>query len=101
MIGPLWDLMPRTLREVQLPYRLNTFVALCTAGLVLIGVLAVQNTNNAHRRGLLSRALAGAIAISIALCVWQLWVPNTHGDVSYADRSGVFLSTHSTPRTWY
>jgi hypothetical protein len=102
MIAPLWNALPRTLREVQFPYRLNTYVVLCVAGLVLFGVLAAQQGSVGARRGRLLRpALAGVIAVSVALCVWQLWVPQTEAPFSYRNRSAVFVSTHITPHTWY
>ncbi len=101
MIAPLWNALPRTLREVQFPYRLDTYVVLCVAGLVLVGVIAIQGSSGAHRARLMRPALAGAIAISVALCAWQLWVPNTEPSFAYRDRSAVFVSTHVTPHTWY
>lgn len=101
MIGPVWDAMPRLLQEVQLPFRLNTYVALCTAGLVLISVRALQGVEVARLRRGLSGGLAAATVASISLCVWQLWVPNTDVPASYRDRGQVFLSPHLTPRTWY
>jgi hypothetical protein len=100
MIAPLWDALPRTLREVQFPYRLDTYVVLCVAGLMLVGVMAVQGSSGARAR-LMRPALAGAIAISVALCAWQLWVPNTEPSFAYRNRSAVFVSTHITPHTWY
>lgn len=102
MIAPLWDALPRTLRDVQFPYRLNTYVVLCVAGLVLFGVLAVQERSIGARWGQLVRlGLAGAIAVSVGLCVWQLWTPQTEGPLSYRNRSAVFVSTHITPHSWY
>ncbi|MGP0053505.1 MAG: hypothetical protein ACLPZR_32335 [Solirubrobacteraceae bacterium] len=102
MIGPLWDSMPRTLREVQFPYRLNTYVALCSAGLVLIGALALEGVRKSRSRRALSGGLVVAMAVSIALCLWQLWVPDTaNGPVAYTNRHSVFVSTNVAPRTWY
>ena len=101
MIGPLWDAMPRPFREVQLPFRLNTYVAMCSAGLVLIGTLAVQRAESVRRRRGLGLGLIGACAISIGLCAWQLWVANPDQSWSYTNRDQVFVSTHVTPKTWY
>jgi hypothetical protein len=101
LIGPLWNAMPRTLRAVQFPYRLNTLVALLSSGLVLVWVLALQRTDHRRRRRLLGGALIGSVGISAGLCLWQLWVPTTRPALAYADRRGVFVSTHMTPRTWY
>jgi hypothetical protein len=96
-----WTLLPRLLREIQFAYRLDTYVALACAGLVLIGVLAMQRTDAARRRWL-GATLALAAAASIGLCTWQLWIPNTEipGD-SYPNRGDALASTLTMPRTWY
>ncbi|MGI8715311.1 MAG: hypothetical protein ACR2NR_19440 [Solirubrobacteraceae bacterium] len=102
MIGPLWNALPTTLRQVQFPYRLDTYISLCIAALVLIGALALQRERRPGlRRGLLGRGLGLAAAVSITLCVWQLGEGPTDSVKSYRNRSAVFQSTHLTPRTWY
>jgi hypothetical protein len=101
MVGPVWDHVPRTLREIQFPYRLNTYLDLTASALVLVAVLAVERAGPGRRGTWLRAALAGAITVSLALCVWQLWVPNTHAALSYKDRDAALASTHLTPRTWY
>ncbi len=101
MIDPVWSALPLLVRDAQFPYRLNTYVAMAVAGLVLIGVLALERIEASRRRTLLSGGLAAAISISVGLCLWQLWVPNTRGPGAYANRDHVFVSTHVTPRTWY
>ena len=67
MVGRIWDALPRTLREVQVPYRLNTYVALAIAALVLVGALARQRLESGRRRTTLGGLLAGAIAVSVGL----------------------------------
>ena len=101
MVGPLWDAMPRALREIQFPYRLDTDVALCVSGLVLVSVIALERAGLGRRQRELRSALLGAGAVTIALCVWQLWVPTTHVAMSYSDRGQALVSTHVLPRTWY
>lgn len=101
MIGPLWDAMPRLFREVQLPYRLNTYVAMCVAGLVLVAALALQRAEGLRRGWMLKAGLSGAAAISIGLCLWQLWVPNPDQIWSYHNRDRALVSQHVTPSTWY
>lgn len=73
MIGPLWDAMPTILRQVQFPYRVNTYVALCVSGLVLVWVLVLERTPSESRSSALSVALVSATAISVLLAVWQVW----------------------------
>lgn len=101
MLGPLWDIVPRTLRQIQFPYRLNTYLDLTAAGLVLAVVIAAERSAPPRTAARLRYALAAATAVSVALCVWQLWVPNTHAALSYSDRNAALRSTHVTPRTWY
>ncbi len=96
----VWDAMPRTFKEIQFPFRLNTYVALLVSGLVIVAVLTVERGTARRRRRCFEVGLAGAAAISCALCVWQLWVPNTRVGASYANWHGVFVSTHLTPATW-
>jgi hypothetical protein len=101
MIQPVWDSLPRPLREAQLPFRLDTYVALVVAGLVLVVALAVQQLASGPRGQITKALLAGAAAISVGLAVWQVWVPNTHSPTSYRNRDNIFVSTRVTPRTWY
>jgi hypothetical protein len=99
----VWDALPPIVSRAQYPYRLNTYVALCVAGLVLVMALALQRTSSPRRRRdrALTAALALATAISVSLCVWQLWVPNTDFARSYRDRRAIPHSPHVLPRTWY
>lgn len=100
MVESVWNAMPRTFRVIQFPFRLNTYVALMIAGLVLVAVLALQRSPATRRRQGLKALLIGAAAVSCGLCVWQLWVPNTRVGKSYANWKGVFVSPHVAPATW-
>lgn len=93
---PLYDRLPRVLAQIQFPYRLNTYVALAIAGLVLVAVLATENAGRRVRRRL-AVALALATSITIGFCAWQLFVPET-GDFDVDD---AFVSPNRTPPTWY
>ena len=101
LIGPVWDAMPRTFREVQLPHRLNTYVALLTAGLVLVCVLALERSQSVRTGRALRAGLIAASAISLALCVWQVWFANSDEPWSYHNRNQALRFTHLTPATWY
>ncbi len=96
----VWNALPRTFKEIQFPFRLNTYVALLIAGLVIVVALGLQRSAARGRRRVFEAALAAATVISCVLCVWQLWVPNTRVGASYANWHGVFASTHVTPATW-
>jgi len=101
MVEPLWRVVPKTLQLIQIPYRLNSYVALLVAGLALIAVLALQDGGSRRGRRLLAGGLAGAMAISIALALWQLWVPETRSRAAYADLRDALVSDRVAPRTWY
>jgi hypothetical protein len=78
----VWSLLPSAFQQVQFAYRLQTYVALACAGLVLVGTLALTRRAESGRATRLDRplrlGLGLAVAFGVALCVWQLWVPNTH-----------------------
>ena len=101
MVGPLWDHLPHTLQQIQFPYRLNTYLDLTAAGLVLAAVIAVERRAPPRLAVRLRYGLGAATAISVALCVWQLWVPNPDAPLSYRNRGAALVSTHVPPRTWY
>ena len=78
----VWSSLPSVFQQVQFAYRLQTYVALAIAALVLLGVLALtRRAENGRATGLdrpLAVGLGLVIAFSVALCVWQMWVPKTH-----------------------
>jgi hypothetical protein len=105
MLKLFWRFVYYPFSEIIIPYRLCTYVFYATAGLVLIAALALQRVaarGDSQRtvRGLWT-ALAGVAAVSICLCVWQLWVPNTRFSESYANRSGALASATTMPASWY
>ena len=77
-----WSLLPAVFQQIQATYRLQTYVALACAGLVLLGALALTRRAQSGRATRLDRlfrlGLGLAVAFGVALCAWQLWVPNTH-----------------------
>ncbi|HXB63538.1 MAG TPA: hypothetical protein VNV42_01560 [Solirubrobacteraceae bacterium] len=121
MFTPLWSVMPFPFDEIQFPYRLGSYISYAIAALVLVGALALQDAAHTDespryasarsrarasslRRSMarLRIGLAGVCAVSVALCVWQQWVPNTlFREWSYDNRSEALVSVNHTPRTWY
>jgi hypothetical protein len=99
----VWSLMPRQLLQIQFPYRLDTYISYAVAAMVLFTTLRVQNIGGSHSRQRARVVLLGTLgavaAMSLALCVWQLWVPNLGwGNASYRAE----LSPPTTfPVTWY
>jgi hypothetical protein len=109
MITPVWTVMPFPFDEIQYPYRLSSYIYYAIAALVLVGALALQRASSAGgdadagiRVRVLKIGLAGVCAVSIGLCVWQLWVPSTlFPKWSYDNRQEALVSPNKTPRTWY
>ena len=81
MSSAAWSLLPTLFQRAQFAYRLQTYVTLACAGLVLVGALALTRRADSGRATRLDRALALglglAVAFGVAICAWQLWVPNT------------------------
>jgi hypothetical protein len=101
--------LPTFFRQIQFAYRLQTYVTLACAGLVLLGALALTRRADSGRATRSDRALALglglAVAFGLALCVWQLWVPNTHlyteHSASYSNRADALRGPPTLlPRSW-
>jgi hypothetical protein len=77
-----WSLLPTLFQRIQYAYRLQTYVTLACAGLVLVGALALTRRAQSGRATRSDRPLAFglglAVAFGLGLSAWQLWVPNTH-----------------------
>jgi hypothetical protein len=105
MVGDFWEIVPFPFDQIQFPYRLNSYLFYAIAGLVLVGVLAVQRAGAEGPRSSSARglrvALVGASLVSAGLCVWQLWVPNTRVEKSYVNRAEVLSSVNVLPSSWY
>jgi hypothetical protein len=105
LIKPFWGFVEYPFNEIQFPYRIGSYLFYATAGLVLVAALALQRVaaHGGPRRTVkaLWIALVGATAISVALCLWQLWVPNTLFGGSYKNRSAALASATALPSSWY
>lgn len=106
----VYSRLPQLFQEIQFPYRLHTYVVLGCAALVLLGTLALTRRARSGRATGADRVLrAGlglAVAFGVALCAWQMWVPNTHTNIegwyhSFADRSEALASVPpAMPGSW-
>ncbi len=105
LVAAPWPLVRFPFNELQFPYRLGSFLFYAVAALVLATALALQRVAEAGGPRALVRglrvALAAASAVSLSLCVWQQWVPNTLFPKSYADRAAALVSPNVVPGTWY
>ena len=105
----LFRRLPKTLKVIQFPLRLDGYILLLTAGVVLTSLLAVQRAWRARTRAfaasLLIVLLAGVCAMSVALAVWQEWVPRSCPPAGtqpgcVANRGAGLTSIHVLPTTW-
>jgi hypothetical protein len=106
MSSAAYELLPTVFREIQFAFRLQTYVALACAGLVLLGALALTRRAQSGRATrpdrTLSLGLGFVVAFGLALCVWQLWVPETHVYGSYANRADALRGPPTLlPQSWW
>jgi hypothetical protein len=110
MSSGAWESLPTAFQRAQFAYRLQTYVTLAIAGLVLVGTLALTRRAQSGRGTRADRPLALGlglvVAFGVALSAWQLWVPNTHvheGHFSSYAKRGDVLSGPPTllPQSWY
>ncbi len=105
MVSSFWTVVPFPYTAIQFPFRLNAYVYYTVSALVLVSALALQLSSTDRRLGERARVLrAGlvvACAISIGLCVWQEWVPNTLYSQSYLQRGAALASVNNVPHSWY
>jgi hypothetical protein len=105
MSSGAFSLLPNLFQQIQFSYRLETYVALACAALVLLGALALTRRAQSGRATRSDRALAlglaFAVAFGLAVCVWQLWVPNTHNGESLATRAQALHGPPTVlPESW-
>ncbi|HTZ62853.1 MAG TPA: hypothetical protein VMB51_01985 [Solirubrobacteraceae bacterium] len=100
-----WKSIPSPYNLIQFPFRLNSYVFYTVAALVLVSALAMQRALGEPRLRRRARSLRGGLvvvcAISVGLCVWQTWVPNTLYSNSYRRRGEALASASTAPRSWY
>jgi hypothetical protein len=105
MDSSFWDSVPYPFANIQFPFRLNSYVLYAVGALVLVGALAMQLASS-HRsldrktKGL-RIALIGVCVISVALCIWQEWAPNSLTSHSYTRRGEAIGSVNTVPGSWY
>jgi hypothetical protein len=109
MSSGAWSLLPSLFQRAQFAHRLQTYVALACAGLVLVGALALTRRAQSGLATRSDRALALglglAVAFGLAICAWQLWAATTHiyapNFSSYSNRADALRAAPTfLPRSW-
>lgn len=80
--------LPSPWKQIQYPYRLDSYMALLTAGLVLVALLALQGAR-VREKVIGLTTLAAVIVVSVVICIWQLFVPVTEQPVAYAQQGSL------------
>jgi hypothetical protein len=106
MATPFWKhSVPFPFNQIQFPFRLGTYVTFAVSALVLVSLLALQRSSReSWMRDTTKRLRVGLFAvcaISVGLCAWQAWVPNTLYKTSYKKRGAALASATTKPRSWY
>jgi hypothetical protein len=103
--NPWWSSVPFPWDETQFPYRVNSYLIFAVAGLVGVAALVLQRADAAklgpRTVATLKASLVAAVAISVALCVWQQWAPGTKLASYYVEPGAQLVSVNSLPSTWY
>jgi hypothetical protein len=106
MSSGAYELLPSVFQQIQFAYRLQTYVTLACAGLVLVGALALTRRAQSGRATrsdrLLALGLGLVVAFGVGLSAWQLWVPNTHKEHESLSHRGDVLRGPLTqiPYSW-
>lgn len=103
----IWLHLPHVLSYIQNLFLLSTYVSFCVVALVII----TRSSATAHRdpkkkrsRALLisDGALLACSAMTLALGVWQVVVPDDRQAVmSYVDRHDALVGSSILPHSWY
>jgi hypothetical protein len=101
---PAWSSFPYPWADTQFPYRVNSYLVFAIALVVLSASLALQHARTSElgqwARHALRGSLLAAVAVSVALCLWQELVPATD-NWFYVSPDAQLSSIHMLPQTWY
>jgi hypothetical protein len=101
----VWQKLPSTLSIIQFTFRLETYIVMAVAGLVIVVLRVMQGQVGGRRQSALGLALVGIATFGLALGVWQVWNSDAYffptSPHYLANRSSVLHYPHHTPPTWY
>lgn len=100
--------LPYPFAEIQFAFRLNSYVAILTAMLVLVVLRQLERRAPIGWRSRTGVVLGLVAAWSLAWSAWQLWIPNTEqssalngGVASLTSRSLALAAVVSPPESYY
>ena len=92
-----WRAVPEFLTFLQFTFRLETYILLCLALLVIASLVWLQHAAPGTQRAAYA-VLAVVLASNACLAIWQVW----HAPSVYMpDRHDALVSTTQLPNTWY
>lgn len=99
-----WSLLPDPLRHIQFTFRLETYIVMAVAGVVIV-LLSVMHAGGVRGRRVLIGTLTAITALGLVLATWQVWNSDAGfyaGSRAFlTDRSRVLHYPDTTPPTWY
>jgi hypothetical protein len=97
-----WDLLPQQLGYIQFTFRLETYILICLALLVIATLAGLQRAPSpsfGSTRRMLEGSLALVVTYGAALAVWQVW--DTPSAVRQPNRNQTFASVHIPNPAFY
>jgi hypothetical protein len=102
---PLWQKLPSKLSVIQFTFRLETYIAMAIAALVIVVLRAMRGRVDALAQRTLGPSLVCIVIFGLGLGVWQVWNSDAHyfptSPHYLSNRSSVLHYPHHTPPTWY
>ncbi len=98
-----WKHLPATLAVIQFTFRLETYIVLALAGLVILVLVGMRGRQTQGSTNALGVSLAVIVLLGLGLGGWQVWNSTAYyySPGYLTDRSLVLHYPHHTPPTWY
>lgn len=91
-----WDWLPEFLGYLQFTFRLETYILLCLALLLIALLVWLEHRASRRARHAAETVLAGALLVGAVSAVWQVWHAPSQGD-----RGAALTAVTELPPTWY
>ena len=74
----VWKNLPATLAVIQFTFRLETYIVMAIAGLVVVALMGMRAHRDVRGMSSLSALLVGIVLFGLGLGVWQVWNSNAY-----------------------